>query len=190
MTTPRTTDLVISRRTALAGLGAAGLGLILTAHGFDAFAQNATPTVTVSRVDHPFLGAWRWPEGPQSFFGVFDVDGTYVEYYRDLGMGIGGWRATGERTGQLFLLYQTFPRPVSRDEVFASDYVSAGHEFRPGVFLSRWPDVEVDEAGTTLTMGRTVKGTSEGRNPDGSLGIAFPDQGPNVAFRLVDAPTS
>jgi hypothetical protein len=42
MTTPRTTA-TLSRRTALAGLGAGGLGLALATHAFGAAAQEATP---------------------------------------------------------------------------------------------------------------------------------------------------
>jgi hypothetical protein len=104
-------------------------------------------------------------------------------YDPDLGIGVGGWRATGERTGHLFVLYQTVPEPVNRDEVFAPDYVPTGHAFRPGVFIMRFPEVEVDETGTTLT----ANGTAEGRNPDGSLGMAIDDFGPHTAIRLGDA---
>jgi hypothetical protein len=53
MTTPRTSDTV-SRRTALAGLGAGGLGLALTATTRSASAQDAATNMA----NHPMVGAW------------------------------------------------------------------------------------------------------------------------------------
>ncbi len=64
----------VSRRTALAGLGAAGLGL--AAHGHSASAQDATPSAMAK---HPIVGAWNvmTPSGPS--LGVFFADGINIQ---------------------------------------------------------------------------------------------------------------
>jgi hypothetical protein len=54
MTIPTTTDTV-SRRTALAGIGAGGLGVALAASTRQASAQDATPTAMTG---HPIVGPW------------------------------------------------------------------------------------------------------------------------------------
>jgi hypothetical protein len=104
MSTPRTTDPV-SRRTALAGLGAGGLGLALATTAHHASAQDAA-TETAS---HPIVGAWRaiTPGGPA--LTIFHPDGTAV--FADppttvdpaLGvvsrsLGIATWEPTGARS--------------------------------------------------------------------------------------------
>ena len=98
----------VSRRAALVGLGASGLGLILAARGRAAFAQEATPAA-IPRQGHPLVGAWAVTESdgapvPLSY-AVFDADGTWLH----LGGGflsIGVWRPTGERTGEGVEIYQ------------------------------------------------------------------------------------
>jgi hypothetical protein len=69
--TTRTSDLV-SRRTALAGLGAGGLGLALTSMTRQASAQDAAAEMA----NHPIVGAWNaiTPGGPAT--GYFSADGT------------------------------------------------------------------------------------------------------------------
>ena len=73
MSTSKTTQAV-SRRAALAGLGAGGLGLALAATQA-ASAQDATPD---ARAGHPIVGVWNvvTPNGPAP--GVFSADGTCV----------------------------------------------------------------------------------------------------------------
>jgi hypothetical protein len=171
---------------ALTGLGTGSVALFRISHGLTALAQEATPTSTVPRQSHPFLGAWHWVSresgGQQNRIGVFSVDGTYLEYFPDLGIGIGGWRPTGARTGELFLLYQTVPEPVGRDEIFSPYYVPTGHAFRPGVFIQRYTSVAVDETENTMT----ASGTSEAYDPEGNLGFGpFPSE-PETANRMVD----
>jgi hypothetical protein len=96
MTTSRTTDS-ISRRTALAGLGATGLGLALAATTHHASAQDATPTAMVS---HPIVGTWIVDRNPDDTadaptLNVISADGTIT----DPVMGVAGvWQATGPRT--------------------------------------------------------------------------------------------
>jgi hypothetical protein len=69
-----TTDRTVSRRTALAGLGAGGLGLALTATPRLVAAQDTAAEMA----KHPILGVWNvtTPNGPNvaSFF----ADGTAV----------------------------------------------------------------------------------------------------------------
>jgi hypothetical protein len=66
-----TTTQSISRRTALAGLGAGGLALATTAHQVSA--QNTSDLAT-----HPIVGAWYaiTPGGPAP--GMFFADGTVL----------------------------------------------------------------------------------------------------------------
>ena len=75
MTTQRTTDS-ISRRTALAGLSATGLGLALAATARQTSAQEATPEAMAS---HPIVGNWMvtTPAGPA--MAVFLADGTNIQ---------------------------------------------------------------------------------------------------------------
>jgi hypothetical protein len=109
MTISRTVDSV-SRRTALAGLGAAGLGLALRPHA--GHAQGS-----LSAADHPLMGVWLGlanpsrAEDPQVPGGsLFAADGTVIlafipaEIGRDgnlqyVGTAMGVWEPYDERTG-------------------------------------------------------------------------------------------
>ena len=68
------TDTSVSRRAALAGLGAGGLGLALAAAARPASAQDAATDMAT----HPIVGAWNsmTPNGPS--LGIFHADGTAV----------------------------------------------------------------------------------------------------------------
>jgi hypothetical protein len=96
----------LSRRTALAGLSAAGLGLALTATGRGASAQEETGDLA----GHPLTGTWAvWTLGgivPQ----IHGADGSLIAAsppnYVDPALGLtfqgpalGRWEADGERTG-------------------------------------------------------------------------------------------
>lgn len=91
----------ISRRAALAsaaGAGAVGISLGLAA---PATTQEATPGATAA---HPVVGAWILPAvraTPNTGYAIFHADGTYMEENPDTGTGLGVWRATGERSGEL-----------------------------------------------------------------------------------------
>jgi hypothetical protein len=67
---PNRSTTYVTRRTALAGLGAGGLGLVLAAH--NATAQDATDAMA----KHPMVGVWNvmTPGGPAP--GVFLPNGT------------------------------------------------------------------------------------------------------------------
>jgi hypothetical protein len=129
----------------------------------------ATPAATAiaqaaARASHPVTGAWRWQDGPAGTVGVFAPDGTYVEYSPTLGVGLGDWRPTGERSAELVVVYQVPADSPAGDAVFAPGYVPAEHAFKPGEIVERLT-VAVDATGTTLT----ATGTSENRNPDGTV---------------------
>ena len=107
----------VSRRTALAGLGAGALGVALAAHAQHAFAQDATPAAHISRAGHPLVGAWVVTESdaqpvPIATYAIFDVDGTWLHYggralYGGEGiLAIGAWRPTGERTADAVEIYE------------------------------------------------------------------------------------
>ena len=84
----------ISRRTALAGLGAGGLGLALSARGTSA--QDAT-----AMADHPMVGMWlamanppRRGEDPQfPAPSLFAADGTVILGFVPAEIGMAGEEA-------------------------------------------------------------------------------------------------
>ena len=96
------TDHPISRRSALAGLGAGGLGLALANAARPANAQDATPT---SLAGHPFVGTWivdRIPDDPTDIptYNVITSDGAVIDPTQG---GAGVWEATGPDTASFTL---------------------------------------------------------------------------------------
>jgi hypothetical protein len=101
-------DRSVSRRTALAGLGAGGLGVALAATARSAAAQDAAAEMA----KHPIVGAWlvRNPTDPPTASPAsFTADGVmtiaWVPSYVDPQLGavfqataIGTWEPTGERS--------------------------------------------------------------------------------------------
>ena len=86
----------VSRRTALAGLGAGGLGL--------AAAAAARPASAQESATQPFVGLWTQQKSadlPPGFinFTTIHADGTISSIHSFAGAGVGAWQATGERTG-------------------------------------------------------------------------------------------
>src|SRR5688500_19454490 len=81
-----------------------------------AVAQKATPTATV---DHPVVGAW-WTDndapgpGVATAYALFHADGTYLEVDPNIGVGVGVWRASGERSAELTYVFQDIdPEPAT-----------------------------------------------------------------------------
>jgi hypothetical protein len=158
--TIRTFARPVSRRAALASLG---IGSLALATRQLAFAQAATPAAEeVSRIDYPLIGAWQWADGVGEVPGpgFFAPDGTYVEYDRDFGVGVGFWRPTGEDTAELvatFQLltgsYQNLAGPV---EMFEPAYVPQGHAFRGDMVTIRQRLV-LDASGTGVTTSGTFQ---------------------------------
>lgn len=153
MTTSRT-DRSVSRRAALAGIGAAGAGLALTTTARSVAAQDAA----IDPATHPIVGAWK-PDGDPATpddrsFAAFHADGTYSGVHAIAGAGIGAWRATGERTGELTV------KGVNNS-------FDAG-QYRAGT-NTLWATFEVAADGNTFTGPITVALT----NPDGSYFAGF-----------------
>ncbi len=74
MSTSRT-DASLSRRTALVGLGAGGLGVALAARGGIAAAQDATAEAMAA---HPMVGAWMASTPSGLAPGLFLPNGTVI----------------------------------------------------------------------------------------------------------------
>ena len=97
------TDGSVSRRTALAGLGAGGLGLALAATARHAAAQDATPAGTAG---HPLVGTWVIDRDTTTttevpVVVVFTADGGFV----DPGQGVAGvWEPTGPRSAAMTII--------------------------------------------------------------------------------------
>jgi hypothetical protein len=104
---------------------------------------------------HPAVGAWVWdtdaadPANAPSY-GVFHGDGTYVEAHPLVGVGLGAWRATGERTADLLIVFQ--------DVDITETGVALGT-------LTIRAAVEVDATGNAIA----APFTSEGRARNGTL---------------------
>jgi hypothetical protein len=93
----------LSRRTILGGAAVLGTALSLQRLSH-AVAQDASPVATAYPLaGHPVIGTWRWANegGTYISFGIFVDDGGYVETGAGGFVGIGIWRATGERTAEL-----------------------------------------------------------------------------------------
>ena len=140
------------RRLAVVVLIVVLVGAVAAARGPRLAAQHATPTAPAG---HPVVGGWAFdtdaadPSNALSY-GAFHADGTYVELHPLVGVGIGVWRATGERTADLTIVFQDV------------DPTPAG--VAPGTLIIRVA-VEVDPTGNALT----APFTSEGRAPDGTV---------------------
>ena len=80
-----------SRRTALAGLGTAGIGVVLTAR--HAAAQDVAPT---SPTGHPLAGTWivDFPDHSSPAVAVWAADGSFLGPEGNFGV----WVPTGPRT--------------------------------------------------------------------------------------------
>ena len=94
---PTRSPSAITRRTALAGLGAGGLGLALAATARQVSAQDATPAAMAG---HPMIGTWvvdrditTTTDAPS--VAVYTADGGLL----DPSQGVAGaWQATGPRS--------------------------------------------------------------------------------------------
>jgi hypothetical protein len=93
----------VSRRTALAGLGAGGLGVAVTTAVRPAAAQDASPA---SMAGHPIVGTWiivrdvtNTTEPPVVV--VFTADGSFIDAYQGA---TGVWEATGPNSAAFTLI--------------------------------------------------------------------------------------
>ena len=169
MTTHRT-GTTVSRRTALAGLGAGGLGLALAPTVRSAVAQDATPSAMAT---HSIIGAWYFdfdPANPGTLFVYtsFHADGTRSDVHPFAGAGIGAWTATGERTGESINKYQNI--------------ATAPRDVVPGT-VTVCGSFTVDEDGNSFTG----EGVVELRGIDGTIVALFPFAG-EPSYRLTVEP--
>src|SRR4051794_28269928 len=95
MTSSRPTESV-SRRAAMAGIAATGVGLALAARGRNISAQEASPEALAS---HPIVGAWMvtTPIGPS--LAVFSADGINIQGVPTAQAGAQGVTFTGAQVG-------------------------------------------------------------------------------------------
>jgi CubicO group peptidase (beta-lactamase class C family) len=123
---------------------------------------EATPSVPsphdatlAASAEHPIIGSW-WSAndapgpGVQTATAIFHADGTYLEVDPNIGVGVGVWQATGERTADLIAVYQD----IDPDPAVAA----------PGTVTVR-KSVEVDATGEAFSGSLTV----EVRIPDGTI---------------------
>ena len=180
----------LPRRLGLVHLATAALLLLTIGFGFFVFGPGrpdrpakipaavgpATPTAevtTFTRSGHPIIGTWLIDNDPANpgtniNTAIYDADGTYVDYQSFPGVGIGTWRATGERTAELVTSSQRHDGHddlVALEAVFAPDYVPTGHSFTDSPLATLWLSIEVDESGNTMT----ITGLYEVRQADGSI---------------------
>jgi hypothetical protein len=119
-------------------------------------AQSAAPGA--SATEHPVVGAW-WTAndapgpGVNTAYGVFHADGTYLEVDPNIGVGVGVWQATGERSADLTYVFQDIdPEPGTT---------------APGTVTVR-QSVTVDDTENAFTAPLTV----EVQIPDGTVVFA------------------
>ena len=113
---------------------------------------DASPTATyLPTFDHVFSGVWYWNLQPGSAdccnAAIAYADGRYIAYDPFPGVGIGTWRATGERTVEISLTHQR----IDEHDMFDPEQVTLGTEFQPGMEV--WTaSVTIDEAGSTASL--------------------------------------
>ena len=154
MSTPRPTASV-SRRSALAGLGAGGLGVAFAASPHGASAQDASPAAMAG---HPIVGTWIITRDVTNTTQVpvvviFTADGGFI----DPGQGAAGaWETTGPHSAAMTII----------------PFIGDGY----GVVRATW---EIDESGETMggSAALTILGT------DGTV-MATPPSFNSTAIRL------
>ena len=85
------------------------VGVVALGAGRGAVAQDGTPAAAMA--GHPFVGAWvvdTDTTDPANFpaLGAATADGVYVESHPQVGVGVGAWEATSERTVDLTIVFR------------------------------------------------------------------------------------
>jgi hypothetical protein len=136
----------ITRRTALAGLGAGGLGVALAASVRTAAAQDATAA-------GPLVGTWQWGAAaglPEPiWFAIFHADGTFSGWNQVAGQAIGIWRMTGERTFDLVWVYADSDHSPDTWTPGTATFTLTGELAASGDALTAEGTVDVRDAGGT-----------------------------------------
>jgi hypothetical protein len=183
--TTRQPDRSVSRRTALAGLGAGGLAL--AARG--AVAQDAS----TERAGHPIVGAWLTiSQPPPAIPSIFAADGTvtiaYPPNYVDPTLGLtfqgpmlGAWEPISER-GIHFSAIQAL---TDADGTYVGTFTLEGHPLVDAdgqTFSDNTPDARVilrDATNAILSEATLAAGVVAVRITPGSL--IFPEGTPVAA---------
>jgi hypothetical protein len=107
MTSPRTNN-ALTRRTAIAGIGAGSLGAALALRGHAASAQDPTPP---SFAGHPNVGVWMVDSPIGRAIAVYSADGSVITALTATQAGpqgvtfgstqVGTWEPAGERSTHL-----------------------------------------------------------------------------------------
>ena len=165
---PTRSASALTRRAALAGLGAGALGLALASRRRAPFAQAATPALALCTRDHPLVGAWgidstdgNAPVNPE--WAIFDPYGTWV-HYTVAWIAIGAWRPTGERTAEGVEIYARFVAPLESLLDLSQPVPDPALEQPPIRFRF---DAEVDAGGDRFAFAGVV--VDEQGNDDPSL---------------------
>jgi hypothetical protein len=146
--------------TALVGVGRGSVGVV---------AQEATPS---SMATHPLVGTWRWDNDPadpaDDSYGIFAADGSYLEVTKpnNVGVGIGSWVPTGDRTADVITIFQdvdpseTF-EPGTATFLMSATVDASGDQFT-GIADLQTRDVTgavtFEASGWTLTASRVTVG--------------------------------
>jgi hypothetical protein len=166
ITDPPRSLSALTRRTALAGLGASGLAL-----------AARTPIASAQEVateGHPLVGTWFLDNGTGNLTDALDTfiihaDGTYIEANADGTVRLGVWEATGPTTATLTI------------EAYSRDATGANL----GAIIIRLT-IELNPDGNSYT----AEGTIELIRPDGSRsGQAGPATG-TATRMVVEAPSA
>jgi hypothetical protein len=166
ITDPPRSLSALTRRTALAGLGASGLAL-----------AARTPIASAQEVateGHPLVGTWFLDNGTGNLTDALDTfiihaDGTYIEANADGTVRLGVWEATGPTTATLTI------------EAYSRDATGANL----GAIIIRLT-IELNPDGNSYT----AEGTIELIRPDGShSGQAGPATG-TATRMVVEAPSA
>jgi hypothetical protein len=156
--TDNRTDSSVTRRTALAGLGAGGVGLALAATARHATAQEATPATMDG---HPLVGTWIFDKDIANASDVpsivdFTADGGLLDPSEGVS---GAWQATGPRSAAWTLI----------------DFLTEG----PAGYVVVRSTAEVDAGGNTLAGPNSLTvvgadGTVMASGPGSSTAVRLP----------------
>jgi hypothetical protein len=121
------------------------------------------PNASAQDARSPIVGAWFWEnisDDPfDDSYAVFDSDGNYVEETSYIGAGIGYWESTGDRSGDVVIVYQDIDGGLDPDKPAA---------FAPGT-ITMWLALKIDESGGQMA----ASGPVEIRDTEGNLVDAF-----------------
>jgi hypothetical protein len=136
--------------------------------GVLAYLGRSTTAQEDTMAEHPFVGSWLVvdptitdPAENVPSLGAVAADGSYVESHPDVGVGVGAWVPTGERTADLTIVFR------AADEAGNFEGLVTGRG-----------TIEVNEAGTAWDGTYSVEAVA----PDGA--VLFSVQGQSHGTRI------